>query len=154
MCTNKFSIGGLRGVHVSSIGNWGYGENFKPDYFFFFFLRKNFTSTKTLTNAKQATFTPLEVCAHKKPLPLLFFSSLIFVLLVNVCLWVFLCARNLFIKTKINKQVWNFLRNLNYLYYFLDKFSLKIQNLWFQLKIWSKNNSNMQNFIGVFTFFF
>ena len=36
MRANKFSIGGLRGVHVSSIVNWGYEDNFKPVYFFFY----------------------------------------------------------------------------------------------------------------------
>ena len=37
MRANKFSIGGLRGVHVSSIVNWGYEDNFKPVYLFFFY---------------------------------------------------------------------------------------------------------------------
>ena len=32
----KYVAGGLRGVHVSSIGNWGYQGNFKPVYFFFY----------------------------------------------------------------------------------------------------------------------
>ena len=36
MGTNQFSIVGLTGVHVSSIYNWGYEDNFKPALFFFF----------------------------------------------------------------------------------------------------------------------
>ena len=35
MCTNKFSIGGLIGVHVSIIVTWGYHGNFKHVYFFY-----------------------------------------------------------------------------------------------------------------------
>ena len=40
MCTYKFSIGGLIGVHLSSIVYWSYQGNFKRIYFicFFFFL--------------------------------------------------------------------------------------------------------------------
>ena len=33
MCTNKFSIGGLIGVHNNSIVQWGYEENLKPAFF-------------------------------------------------------------------------------------------------------------------------
>ena len=35
VCTNKFSIGRLIGVHVSSIVKWGYQDSFKPVYFFY-----------------------------------------------------------------------------------------------------------------------
>ena len=54
MRTNKFSIGGLRGVYVSSIGNWGYEANFKAVYFF---LRKDSARIKTLTNKKPTNKT-------------------------------------------------------------------------------------------------
>ena len=57
MRANKFSIGGLRGVHVSSIVNWGYEDNFKPVYLFF--LRKNFNRTKTLTDKKRTNKTKI-----------------------------------------------------------------------------------------------
>ena len=36
MRKNNFSIGGLRGVPLSSIVKWGYEDNFKPVYFFFY----------------------------------------------------------------------------------------------------------------------
>ena len=35
MRTNKPSIGGLIGVHVSSIVKWGYQDNFKPAFLFY-----------------------------------------------------------------------------------------------------------------------
>ena len=44
MCTNKFLIGVLIGIHVSSIVKWGYQDNFKPVYLF---LRKDFAHTKS-----------------------------------------------------------------------------------------------------------
>ena len=50
----------------------------------FFFLQKDFT--RKAQKANQATFTLLEACVPKKPLPLLFFARLYFVLLANVCL--------------------------------------------------------------------
>ena len=34
MCTSKFLISGLIGVHISSIVKCGYQNNFKPVYFF------------------------------------------------------------------------------------------------------------------------
>ena len=40
MRTNKFSIGKLRGVHVSSMVKWGYQDNCKPASIFFFFYEK------------------------------------------------------------------------------------------------------------------
>ena len=42
MCTNKFSIGGLIGVHVSSIVKWGYRDDFK-----LLFSAKNLEHAKT-----------------------------------------------------------------------------------------------------------
>ena len=42
---NRGLIGGVIGVHVSSIVKWGYQDNFKPVYFFF--LRKDFTGTRS-----------------------------------------------------------------------------------------------------------
>ena len=51
--------------------------------FIFIFFHKKSLSVKKAPNAKQATFTPLEVCARKILLPSLFFCSLIFVLLVG-----------------------------------------------------------------------
>ena len=72
-CVNSGSIGGLIEVHVSSIVKWGYQDNFKTDFFFFM---KRFHMHKKHQNTKQATFTFLEVCVHKKPLPLLLFVRL------------------------------------------------------------------------------
>ena len=37
-------IDGLMGVHVSSIGSWGYEDNFKPVYFFY--TKKNLSAKK------------------------------------------------------------------------------------------------------------
>ena len=78
----------LQPLLESSIVKWGYQDNFKTDFLFFFFT-KRFRVHKKHQNAKQATFTFLELCARKKPL-LFVFCSLIFVLLVTVCLWMFL----------------------------------------------------------------
>ena len=56
MRTNKFSIGRLREVHVSSIVKWGDQANFNlVCYLFIFFLRKDFTRIKTLTSENQQT---------------------------------------------------------------------------------------------------
>ena len=38
MHTKVFSIGGLIGVHASSIVYWGYQDNFKPVYLYIYFL--------------------------------------------------------------------------------------------------------------------
>ena len=40
MCTNKFSIGGLVGIHGSSIVKWGYQINFRSVYLFIYFNEK------------------------------------------------------------------------------------------------------------------
>ena len=101
MCTNKFLIGGLRGVHDSNIVNWGYGDNFEPVYFFFF-LRKDSARTKTLTNKKptnktkiseQKTTKVILFCAHK----LLRGKSRLF------CIWCFFTRLKSFRKKKINR---------------------------------------------------
>ena len=67
-----------------------------------YFFAKRFCVLKKHQNAKQATFTLLENCARKKLLPCLFSVCLIlFCWLMLAC--VFLCARNLFVKKKINR---------------------------------------------------
>ena len=53
---NKFSIGGLIGVHVSSIVKLGCQDNLKPVYFF---LRKDFERTKPQINQNQPTKTKI-----------------------------------------------------------------------------------------------
>ena len=53
---NKFSIGGLIGVHVSSIVKLGCQDNLKPIYFF---LRKDFERTKPQINQNQPTKTKI-----------------------------------------------------------------------------------------------
>ena len=45
------------GVRVGNIVNWSYEDNFKPVYFFF--LRKDFKPTKTLTNKKPTNKTKI-----------------------------------------------------------------------------------------------
>ena len=70
-----------------------------------FFFHEKSLSVKKAPNAKQATFTPLEVCTRKILLPSLFFCWLIFVLLV-VFLFVSVFVRlKSFLKKKKNKQV-------------------------------------------------
>ena len=68
----KLSIGGLKGVHVSSIVDWGYEDNFRPVYFFF--SRKDSARIKTLANKKlinktkiseQKTTKATIFCKHK-----------------------------------------------------------------------------------------
>ena len=73
MLANRGSIGGLKGVHVSSIVKWDDLDNFKPVFFF----TKRFRAHKKHQNVKQTTFSLLEVCARKKLLPLLFGVCLI-----------------------------------------------------------------------------
>ena len=48
MRTNKYWIGGLIGVHVSSLVKWGYQDNYKPVYFFY----ENVLSVKKHSQAK------------------------------------------------------------------------------------------------------
>ena len=99
MCTNKFSIGELIGVHVSSIVKWCYQDNFKTVDLFFM---KRFRVHKKHQIVKQTTFTLLKVCAHKKLLPLLFSVCLILFCWLMFACECFLCVRNFFIK-KINR---------------------------------------------------
>ena len=58
MRTNKFSIGGLIGIHLRGIVYLGYPDNFKPLFFFFLdkILRaqKHATSKNRLTKQKEA----------------------------------------------------------------------------------------------------
>ena len=80
-----------------------------------FFLREDFARTKSTKMQKKATFTLLEVSAHKKMLALLFSVCLIlFCWLMSAC-ECFCCARNIFVK-KI-KQAWNCLDNRILQYY-------------------------------------
>ena len=60
MRINGGSTGGLKGVHVSSIVKLGYQDNFKPVFVFY----KKVLNAQKATNAKQTTFTLLEVLAH------------------------------------------------------------------------------------------
>ena len=100
MRANKFSIGGLRGVHVSSIVNWGYEDNFKPVYLFF--LRKDFKRIKT-TKRKTSNFYPLRSLCEQKIVAFVVFCLLIFVLLVGfLFVSVFLSLKS-FCKIKINR---------------------------------------------------
>ena len=98
MCTNKFSIGGLIGLHVSSIVTWGYQDNFKPVYLFF---TKRSRAHKKHQNTKQATFILLKNCAREKLLPLLLSVCLILFCWLMFACECFLYVRNLFVKKKI-----------------------------------------------------
>ena len=85
--------------NVTSIVKWGYQDNFKPVYFF----TERFRARKKYQNAKQATFTLLEICAPEKLLPQLFSVCLILFCSFIFACDVFLCTRNLFVKKK-NRQ--------------------------------------------------
>ena len=88
---NRGLIDGVIGIHVRSIVKWGYQDNFKPVYLFIYFFYEKISHTQKAPKHKTNNFHPLRsLCAQN------------FVLLVNVCLWVFLCVRNLFAK-KINR---------------------------------------------------
>ena len=109
MCTNKFSIGGLVGVHVRSIVN----ETIRTilSLFIFFFLLKNFKRTKTqikpkptkkTKKSKQNTTKATIFQAHKN-----FLKG-------RNCLF---CILVLFVRLRSfheNKQVWNCPDNLIY----------------------------------------
>ena len=63
MCTNKFLIGVLIGIHVSSIVKWGYQDNFKPVYLFSY--EKISPAQKALKH-KTSNFHPLRsLCTRK-----------------------------------------------------------------------------------------
>ena len=105
---------------------WGYQDNLKPLYFF---LRKDLTRTKSIKR-KTNNFYPL-ICA-RKIVAFVVKCFLNFVLLINVCLWMFLCERNIFIKEKDNnnnKPAWNFLDNLMLLYYWGVHLSIHLSSL-------------------------
>ena len=113
MRTNKLSIGGLRGVYVSSIGNWGYEANFKAVYFF---LRKDSARIKTLTNKKPTNKTKTSKQKNNKGDN---FLRAQFSKRVKVACFTFgaFYALKIFSWKKKKKQVQNYLRNLNYIYY-------------------------------------
>ena len=92
MCTNKFLIGVLIGIHVSSIVKWGYQDNFKPVYFFY----KKISRTQKSPKRKQATFS--EVYTHEKLLPLLFS-----VCLILFC-WLMFACECFFLRVKFFRE--------------------------------------------------
>ena len=65
---------------------------------FISFLTKRFRAHKKHQNAKQATFTLLEVCAREKLLPLFFSVCLILSCWLMFACECFLCVGNLFVK--------------------------------------------------------
>ena len=94
MRTNKFSIGGLIGVCVSSIA-------FKVIRTISIFLRKTFELKKALKR-KTNDFHPLRsFLSCKRLLPLLFFCSLLFILLI-FAFHVFFLRSNVFRKKGIS----------------------------------------------------
>ena len=98
MRTNKFSIGRLRGVHVSSIVKWGYQDNFKTNYFFFYgkISRAQKHSQAYINQQNKNKWTKnnkgngfLRAQTSKK------------VKVACFAFWCFLCKRNLFVKKKV-----------------------------------------------------
>ena len=55
MHINRSSIGGLIGVHVSSIVKWGYQDNFKPVYFFYKKISRARKQSQANINQKNKT---------------------------------------------------------------------------------------------------
>ena len=102
MRTNKFFIGGLRGVLVSSIVNEVIGTI--SSLLFFFFYGK-ILSAKKAPKSKLMIFTFLEVFACAKNCCLYCLVFAFFVLLVGFCLWRVFARLNFF--RKKNKQGWN-----------------------------------------------
>ena len=98
MFTNKFSIGGLIVVHVCNIVTEAIKTISSP----FIFFTKIFWTHKKHENAKQTTFTLLEVFVCKKLLPLVVFCLLILVLLVDFCL-ICVFVRSKSFRKKINR---------------------------------------------------
>ena len=74
---------------VSSIVKWGYQDNFKPVYLFY----ENISRAQKSPKSKTSDFQRLRSLCTRKIVALVVQCLLNFVLLVNVCLWVFLCAR-------------------------------------------------------------
>ena len=91
----------------SSIVYWGYQDNFKPIYYFFWW--KDFACTKT------RHMLEVYVCMKNCCLCCLVLAYFCFVcwFLLVTCF----CAHETFSSKKKNKQAWNCLDNLNILYY-------------------------------------
>ena len=97
---------------ASGIVKWGYQDNFKSVYLFFY---KKILRAQKHSQAKMNQQNKIK--QNTKQLRQQFFTCAKTSKRVkNVCfaLWCFLCARNLFVK---NKQVWNCPDNLIILYY-------------------------------------
>ena len=83
MCTDKFSIGELIGVHVSGIVN-ELIRTISSQFSFFFFFCKKILSVQKAPKPKTNDFHPLRsFCASENLLPLLFFVHLFLFLLVG-----------------------------------------------------------------------
>ena len=111
MHINRGSIGGLIGVHVSNIVKLGYQYNFKLVSFY-----EKISCTQKAPKRKTSKFHPRSLCV-KKIVALVVQCLLNFALLVNVCLWVFLCAGNLSVKKTKKNLTWNCFDSLILLYY-------------------------------------
>ena len=63
MHRNKFSIGGLIGVHANNIVKRGYQDNFKPVYYFFY---EKISRAQKALECKTSDFHPLRsLCARE-----------------------------------------------------------------------------------------
>ena len=92
-----------------------FSEQFQAIFFFFFKEKTH----KNLQNAKQTTFTLLEVFASIKNVAFIVYCLLDFVSLVDFCLWHVFVHLKFFLK-KNNKLAWNCPDNLIILYYYFD----------------------------------
>ena len=101
MHANKFSIGGLIGVHVSSIVNWGYLGNFQSVYFFFPY--RKILQVQKAQKCKSSEFHPLiSLCVQKTTAFVIFLRAyFLFYWLIFVCQC--FCTRGIFLSEKINR---------------------------------------------------
>ena len=101
----KFSIGGLIGVHVSSIVYWGCRGNFKSVFFFlFFFLRKDFWARKNTHKQTLANKTKNKWTKNHKGNDFLRAQTSKKVKVISFTFWCFLFAQSLFVKKKKKKK--------------------------------------------------
>ena len=101
--------------------------------FIYLFFCGKISCGQKIPKRKTSDFHPLRSVCARKIITFVVLCLLNFVLLVNVCLWVFLCARNLSLK----KQAWNCPDSFILLYYFYVMLYYKIR--WFHQDFKSEN---------------
>ena len=98
MCTNKFSIGGLIGVHVSSIVKWFYQDNFKSVYLFIFLFYEKISHSQKHSQEKTNQQNKIKQTLNNKANNFSLAQTSKRMGFVYFMFWCFLCAQNLFVK--------------------------------------------------------